>query len=518
MVHLEKFHENGSEEMPPFCSQGSCKTIHHELIIRLVNIEENDESTFKKFKATLANYKDCLLPEHPIPDTYKEYQYPVLQWASVLGKINAVKFLIENGHDPTVKSQGKGETALHRVVLCLHNLLRHSKEEEVIEKFKTLTELLAPALLIVDDNKNTPCHTCAIMCNETANHSLKAVIRKAFEIMIDKIIEMQKNGSATEDALNIRNREKKTLLHILAVSGSEDWIPIIRKLLQNGADPEMRNYDGKSPIDIAKENQNRSLYKELKQTTMKRQRCEDNVKLCGMPVEKEAKLVPENTVTSTTAKDTVDESKNESDRASGHLYRRKPNHEVKPSLVTQSNSSKSKNVVTAVSDDAIVSAGPSFSAHSCEQDKDKNTAECHDTSKIVNKYIGASHQKGNNSNEKNTLEELLKRVNMEPFILDQAETVIQQLEHSCIQNDEKLQEVTKDREQAKKYHEQISNEIKEKKKELETLQERLTACEVVLKDLDTEYQRQEQKRSELIDKLNCYTQIVKCLGPSEQES
>ena len=54
-------------------------------------------------------------------------------------------------------------------------------------------------------------------------------------------------------------------------------------------------------------------------------------------------------------------------------------------------------------------------------------------------FIAASHQKGNNSNEKNTLEELLKRVKMEPFILDQAETVIQQLEHSCIQNDEKLQ-------------------------------------------------------------------------------
>ena len=376
------------KKCPPFCNQVSCKTIHHELIIRLVNIQENDESTFERFKATLANYKDSLLPEHPIPDTYKEYQYPVLQWASVLGKINAVKFLIENGHDPTVKSQGKGETALHRVVLCLHNLLRHSKEEEVLEKFKTLTDLLAPALLIIDDNKNTPCHTCAIMCNEAFDHSLKAVIRKAFEIMIDKIIEMQKNGSATANALNIRNRENKTLLHLLAASGSEDWVPIIRKLLENGADPEMRNFDGKSPIDIAKDKQSRILYKELKQTTMKRQRCEDKVKLCGMPVEKEPKLVPENTVTSTTAKDAVDENKNESDRVNGHLYRRKPNLEVKPSLVTESNLPKSKNVVTAVSDDAVVSAGPSFSAHSCEQDKDKNTTESHDASKIINENIG----------------------------------------------------------------------------------------------------------------------------------
>ena len=53
--------------------------------------------------------------------------------------------------------------------------------------------------------------------------------------------------------------------------------------------------------------------------------------------------------------------------------------------------------------------------------------------------IAVSNQTGSNSSEKRTLEELLKHVNMEPFILDQAEAVIQQLENSCIQNDKKLQ-------------------------------------------------------------------------------
>ena len=81
-----------------------------------------------------------------------------------------------------------------------------------------------------------------------------------------------------------------------------------------------------------------------------------------------------------------------------------------------------------------------------------------------------------------------------------------------------LIELTQDREEAKKLHEQVSNKIKEKKKELETLQESLAACEVWLKNLDTEYQTQEERRSELIDNLNCYTQIVKCLGPTEEEN
>ena len=367
------------KKCPPFCNQDTCIKKHHELIVRLVNIDERDEKSFDRFKTALGEFRSSILPEHPIPDTFREYRYPVLHWASVLGKINAVKFLVKNGYHPTIRSQEKGETALHRVVLCSYISLRNSQQKEVIDKFKTLTGLLAPALFIKDDNGNTPSHNCAILCNQRHDSVLASLHRKALEIMIDKIIEMKNTEIANEDGLNIRNREKKTVLHLLAAGESEDLIPLIRKLLDNGADPEMRDFDGKSPMDIAKEKLNRQLYRELKQKRIKRQRCESNSSFCGMPVEKELKLVPEhNIVTSTTPKDTSDESKSDFSRNNDQLRKKrlhKPSYEVRPSLVSENTSGKSKTEIT----NTDVSPGPSSSTYpSCQGKKEKKTSDSHD--------------------------------------------------------------------------------------------------------------------------------------------
>ena len=355
------------ERCPPFCNQDTCTIQHHLLIVSLVNIDENDDSSFEYFKATLAHFSSSIKPGQCIPDPYKEYRYPVLHWASVLGKVNAVKFLTNNGYHPTIKSQEKGETALHRVVLCLHSFLQYSSQDEVIEKFRTLTELLAPALVVKDDNGNTPCHNCAILCNQTCDNALVALHRKAFEIMIDKVIEISKNGLLPENALNIRNRDKKTVLHILSAGRSEGWLSFMRKLLDNGADEEMRDFEGKTPMDIAKDVQNRQLYKEMKHKRNKRHHCESSNVCYGMPVEKKAMIVHEhNMVTSTTQKDGFDENQRDVRRTSDQSYhRRRPNHEIRPSLVTCSTFNKSRNEAT----DVVVSAGPSSSTHLSSQEK-----------------------------------------------------------------------------------------------------------------------------------------------------
>ena len=329
------------KKCPPFCNPVTCHKQHHVLIVKLVNIDEKDESSFESFKSELKNFRASIAPEHPIPDSFREYRYPILHWASVLGKVKAVEFLIKNGYQPTIRSQEKGETALHRVVLCLHHSLQCNRQQMVIKKFKILTDLLSPALFVADDNENTPPHACAILCNQICNNALTELHRKALEIMIEKIIDMRNRGVSNQNGLNMRNRELKTVLHILAAGKSEDCIFLIKKLLENGADPEMQDKDGKSAIDIAKEKQNKQIYKEMKQKKFKRQRTEsdcDNESSHAPPVQKVPKIaLRHNVVTSTTTKDESDENVKNSDKIKVHLQRRTlftPNYEVRPSLVS----------------------------------------------------------------------------------------------------------------------------------------------------------------------------------------
>lgn len=349
---------------PPFCNPDTCHKEHHPLIVHLVNIGDNDERSLDKFKSVLKDSRYSVAPEQPIPDPFREYRYPVLHWASVLGKVAVIEYLIRNGYEPTVKSLEKGETALHRVVLCLHHSLQFGRQQTVIKMFKNLTELLAPALFVKDDNGNTPLHACAILFNQVSAKSLAGLYKKALEIMIEKVKDMEDKGFSKSDGLNMGNREMKTVLHILTSGPPEDCLFLIRRLLDNGADPELQDKEGKSAIDMALECQNKQIFKEMKQKNNRKQSyaSETESEICGTRVMKTPKssLTGQNIVTSTTTKDESEQD----DEAQVDNWRKrkwgKAHIEVKPTLYVNETGAR----VGRQSTDTSVADGPTSTTKS----------------------------------------------------------------------------------------------------------------------------------------------------------
>lgn len=322
------------KKCPPFCNPDTCHKQHHALIVQL--------GSLKKFVSVLDNFKDSITQELPIPDTTMEYNYPVLHWASVLGKITAVKYLISSGYKSTVVSHIKGETALHRVVLCLHHFMQCNRQKAVIRKFKTLTDLLADALFVQDDSGNTPLHNCAILCKEDVSNLWAGLHRSALDIMIDKIIERKDEKLPIESGLNLMNREKKTVLHIL-VAGPESSLPLIRKFLECGADPFLKDKAGKSAIDVAKERKDKQMHREMMSIINRMHENGTNGNGGQVAKTRIAANYVQEMVTSTTTKDELEETDPPKKRFRSQFV-------VKPSLVSDSTKTKSEPTGTSVTD------------------------------------------------------------------------------------------------------------------------------------------------------------------------
>lgn len=239
------------KKCPPYCSN-YCQEQHHKLIVSLLNVQENDRKSLEKFKKRVSFYYDSLQPKDPIPDPVKEYRYPLMHWAGVLGKISAVEHLIERGHPTDIQSAGKSEGTMHRVVHCLAGTMKNYKLEQIIKRFKGLTDILSDALFIADDNGNTPLHSCAVYITELDNEPLLSFYKRALEIMIDKVIDIGDRDSALTDILNIQNKEGNTILHILSCK-QEGCPEIATQLLKEGVNLNLRNSDGKTAFEIASE-------------------------------------------------------------------------------------------------------------------------------------------------------------------------------------------------------------------------------------------------------------------------
>ena len=71
-----------------------------------------------------------------------------------------------------------------------------------------------------------------------------------------------------------------------------------------------------------------------------------------------------------------------------------------------------------------------------------------------------------------------------------------------------LVELTQQKEEVQVLHEQISDKIRQKKAELEKLNENLRDCENVLINVDEEWQKLEERRLEKSKTLENYARII----------
>eukprot|EP00112_Aurelia_sp_Birch-Aquarium-sp1_P022391 Seg6295.4 transcript_id=Seg6295.4/GoldUCD/mRNA.D3Y31 product="Regulatory protein SWI6" protein_id=Seg6295.4/GoldUCD/D3Y31 len=339
---------------PPFCPD-TCDVTHDKFIICLINMQEGDRKSYERFKALFQHYRPNRRPEEPVQDPIREYQHPLLHWASVLGKVSAVNYLINKGYQPDIRSQEKGETALHRVVLCLYRSMEKYRIERQSNRFENLTELLAPALFVQDDNGNTPLHSCAVYITTILTGAQSLFYRMALTKMIAKVVNMEERGLSKTDGLNIRNKEGKTILHILASSKLEYCVELVGLLLESGADPEIRNFEGKSAFDIAEETSKRMTAEVTHLRSRKRQFNSSTpigthstsscatVSKSAIPAKRPKHSMDQNLVTSTSKDDieekylsetTSSESDSENRMKMHKVFKRKG--DVRPSLVSGS--------------------------------------------------------------------------------------------------------------------------------------------------------------------------------------
>ncbi|XP_046858965.1 uncharacterized protein LOC124452462 isoform X2 [Xenia sp. Carnegie-2017] len=235
------------ERCPPFC-ENNCPNAgdHHRLLVAILN-SHNDHG-FKKFCKRAQQYlKEGWKVDDPIEDINCEYRYPLIHWATVLGKTKVLKWCVRNGVDLMKKHGRRSETALHRLMICGYTPLRE-KCHDIPKRFKKIVNILKDLLSVKNDNRDLPIHVAAKVLVERplVNDPLfKMTYTEMLKILVDMTADVD------QELLNYRNVDGDTIMHILAKHdrGAE----IIDVLGQMDADFTLINAEGQKPIDIARE-------------------------------------------------------------------------------------------------------------------------------------------------------------------------------------------------------------------------------------------------------------------------
>ncbi|ORX86839.1 apses-domain-containing protein [Anaeromyces robustus] len=156
--------------------------------------------------------------------------HTALHWAATLARINIIKLLIEKGAD--VKSKNIcGETALIRSVISTHNY--------DYKIFPELLNLLENTIIYVDYRGRTLLHHIAYISSKKDRIQASYYYLK---VLLDK---MNKNESNYNVIIDFKDQNGDTALNILSRIGNK---PMIDLLINFGADPEIENNAGISPL------------------------------------------------------------------------------------------------------------------------------------------------------------------------------------------------------------------------------------------------------------------------------
>jgi len=198
----------------------------------------------------------------------RKHLYPLIHWAAVLGKCNALEWLLKRGFSPLAKSSGTGETALHRAVhMPLIERKPRQNVNRLIEKFPRTVKLLNEALPIKNKKDGgTPLHRATyLLVNEDCKANLRFFVTCCKEIAN----EGKKMGYDSDAILNSVNDSGETALHILARCEKDKVVyctQAIKALSAAGAKGNIYNDKGYTALDIAVDLGSDPIIKELLKT------------------------------------------------------------------------------------------------------------------------------------------------------------------------------------------------------------------------------------------------------------
>lgn len=164
-------------------------------------------------------------------------EHTALHWACAMGRIRVVKLLLTAGAD-VFRVNLNGQTALMRAAMFSNNY--------DLRKFPELFELLHRSILNIDRTDRTVFHHVVDLA---LSRGKPHAARYYMETMINRL---QEYGSQLADILNFQDDEGETPLTMAARARSKR---LTKLLLEHGADPKVRNKEGKNAEDYIVEDE-----------------------------------------------------------------------------------------------------------------------------------------------------------------------------------------------------------------------------------------------------------------------
>lgn len=163
--------------------------------------------------------------------------HTALHWASAMGRIRVVKFLLTSGAD-IFRVNRAGQTALMRSVMFANNY--------DVRKFPDLYELLHRSTLNIDNNNRTVFHHIVdVAMSKGKTHAA----RYYMETVLARLADYPKELA---DIINFQDEDGETALTLSARCRSKRLVKI---LIDHGADPKITNKEGKSTEDFILEDE-----------------------------------------------------------------------------------------------------------------------------------------------------------------------------------------------------------------------------------------------------------------------
>lgn len=81
----------------PFCGPCGKTYKHSDLLVALLNTKDHDKNFFSLSSEIRKLEKGGWNRNDEIPEVNRKYQFPLIHWACVLGKTNAVRWLLDQG-------------------------------------------------------------------------------------------------------------------------------------------------------------------------------------------------------------------------------------------------------------------------------------------------------------------------------------------------------------------------------------------------------------------------------------
>lgn len=163
--------------------------------------------------------------------------HTALHWASAMGRVRVVKLLLTAGAD-IFRVNKAGQTALMRSVMFANNY--------DVRKFPELYELLHRSTLNIDNNNRTVFHHIVdVAMSKQKTHAA----RYYMETVLNRLAAYPQELA---DVINFQDEDGETALTLAARCRSKR---LIKLLIDHGANPKIRNRDGKSAEDYILEDE-----------------------------------------------------------------------------------------------------------------------------------------------------------------------------------------------------------------------------------------------------------------------